>query len=146
MEFYYYSWKDCQYTGRSTGAYMIFYQGGTIDHDTHVTWPVSHSGAESEYNTACTEGMALEHYRVLINELFKKYSYIVPEKSPIIILSSKSVVCMANNGKDNKHKRNIARRVQLVRNGENIKCTRLTGVKEFCNGQTLLLRMLVIMT
>ena len=37
------SWKDCPETGRSTGAYIIFYQGGPIDHGTHVPGPVSQS-------------------------------------------------------------------------------------------------------
>ena len=35
------SWKDCIDTGISTGAYIIFYQGGPIDHGTHVTVPVA---------------------------------------------------------------------------------------------------------
>ena len=39
----------------------MFYQGGTIDHCTHVPVPVSKSSAESEYNAACTAGMALAH-------------------------------------------------------------------------------------
>ena len=34
-------------TGRSTGACIIFYQGGPIDHDTHVPGPVAKSSAES---------------------------------------------------------------------------------------------------
>ena len=34
MDFSYSSWKDCPYTGRSTGAYNIFYQGVPIDHGT----------------------------------------------------------------------------------------------------------------
>ena len=42
------SWKYCPDTGRHTGAYNIFYQGGTIDHGTHVTVPVSQSSSESE--------------------------------------------------------------------------------------------------
>ena len=37
------SWQDFQDTGRSTGVYIIFYQGGPIDHDTHVPGPVSKS-------------------------------------------------------------------------------------------------------
>ena len=41
------SWQDFPDTGRSTGAYIIFYQGVTIDHVTHVPGPVSHSSAES---------------------------------------------------------------------------------------------------
>ena len=39
------SWKYCPDTGRSTGAYIIFYQGGTIDHGTHVPGPVAQSSA-----------------------------------------------------------------------------------------------------
>ena len=35
------SWQDCPDTGRSIGAYMIFYQGGPIDHGTHVTGAVA---------------------------------------------------------------------------------------------------------
>ena len=40
MAFYDYSWQDISDTGRSTGAYIIFYQGGPIDHGTHITVPV----------------------------------------------------------------------------------------------------------
>ena len=58
---YIYSWKDCPDTGRSTGAYIIFYQVGPIDHGTHVPIPVAQSSAESEYNAACTSVMALLH-------------------------------------------------------------------------------------
>ena len=43
---------------------------------------------------------------------------IVPEETPPIILDGKSSICMAKNGKDNKHPRHISRRINLVRNGE----------------------------
>ena len=43
-----YIWKDCLYAGRSTGSYMIFYQGGKIDHGTHVPEPVAKQSTESE--------------------------------------------------------------------------------------------------
>ena len=39
------SWQDYPDTGRSTGAYIIFYQYGSIDHGTHVPVPVSQSSA-----------------------------------------------------------------------------------------------------
>ena len=52
------SWQDCPDTGRSTGAYIVFYQCGPIDHGTHVPGPVAQSSAEREYNAACTVGMA----------------------------------------------------------------------------------------
>ena len=35
------SWQDFPDNGRSTGAYIIFYQGGPIDHGTHVPGPVA---------------------------------------------------------------------------------------------------------
>ena len=43
---------------------------------------------------------------------------IVPEEAPIIILDSKSTVCMAKNGKDTKHTRHIYSIVNFVSNGE----------------------------
>ena len=65
--------------------------------------------------------MDLAHFRMLINELLNKDTYIVPEEAPIIILDSKSTICMAKNGKDTKHTRQIYRRIHLVRNVENWK-------------------------
>ena len=61
------SWQDCPDTGRITWAYIIFYQGGPIYHSTHVPGTVAQSSAESEYNAACTAGMDLAHFRMLIN-------------------------------------------------------------------------------
>ena len=72
------TWKYCSDTGRSTGAYIIFYQGGPIDHGTHVPVTVAQSSAESEYNAACTAGMALAHFRLLIREFLNKDPDIVP--------------------------------------------------------------------
>ena len=50
MPFSDYSWQDFPDTGRSAGAYIIFYLGGPIDHGKHVPGPVAQSSAESEYN------------------------------------------------------------------------------------------------
>ena len=47
MDFSDSSWKYFPDTGRSTGAYIIFYQGGLIEHGTHVTGPVDKSMAGS---------------------------------------------------------------------------------------------------
>ena len=41
MNFSDYSWQDCPDTGRIKGAYIKFYQYGTIDHGTHVPGPVA---------------------------------------------------------------------------------------------------------
>ena len=52
------SWKYCPDTGRSTGSYIIFYQGGSIDYDTHVLGTFSQSSEDIDYNSAYTAGMA----------------------------------------------------------------------------------------
>ena len=36
----------------------------------------------------------------------------------MVVLDSKSAICMAKNGKDTKHTRHIARIIHFVRNGE----------------------------
>ena len=50
--------------------------------------------------------------------IFEKYPEIVSEEAYLIVLDSKSAMCMDNNGKDTKHTRNIARRIYFVSNGE----------------------------
>ena len=67
MDFFDYSWQYFPDTGRITGVYIIFYQGGEIDHGTHVPGPVAQSSVESDYNAACTTGIALANFRMLIN-------------------------------------------------------------------------------
>ena len=62
------SWKDCSDIGRSTGAYIIFYQGGTINHGKFFTGTVDQSSAESEYNAAWTAGMVVSHFIMLIHD------------------------------------------------------------------------------
>ena len=68
MAFSDYSWQDFPDTGRNIGAYIIFYQGGPIDHGTHVPEPVVRSSAESEYNSEFTSVMDLAHCRMLIHD------------------------------------------------------------------------------
>ena len=43
---------------------------------------------------------------------------MVPQEALLIVLDSKSTMCMAKNVKDTKHTRHIARRMHFVRNGE----------------------------
>ena len=74
--------------------------------------------------------MALAHFRMLIHELLNNDPDIVPEEAPLIVLDSKSSMYMANNGKDNKHTRHIARRMHYVRNGEKCKMHKI----DWCEG------------
>ena len=79
MDFSDSSWQDFLDTGRSKGAYIIFYQGGPIEHGTHVPVPVARSSAESDYNAEFTARMALANFRMLIHELLNKGPEIFPE-------------------------------------------------------------------
>ena len=132
MDFSDSSWQYCPDTGRSTGAYIIFYQCGPIEHDTHVPVPVAQYSAETEYNSECTAGMAIAHFRMLIHELLNKDPDIAPEGSPLIVLDSKSAM-WDKNVKDKKHTRHIASIMHFVSNGESARCTKMIGVKEVCS-------------
>ena len=116
MDFSDSSWQDFPDTGRTTGAYIIFYQGGPIDHGTNVPGPVAQSSAESQYNAACTTGMDLAHFRMLIHELLNQDPDMIPKEYTLIVLGIKSAMCMANNSKYIKHTRHIARIIHFVRN------------------------------
>ena len=117
MAFSDYSWQDCPDTGRSTGAYIIFYQGGPLDNGTHVPVPVAQSSAESEYNASCTAGMALANLIMVVHELLNEDPDMVPKEAPLIVLDSKSAICMFKIDRDTKRTRHIARRIHFVRNG-----------------------------
>ena len=62
--------------------------------------------------------MDLTHFRMLINELINKDPDLFLKQAHLIILNSKSSVCMTNIGKDTKHSRHIDRIMHFVRNGE----------------------------
>ena len=67
---------------------------------------------------------------MLIHKFFNKDLDIVPEEAPLILLDSKSAVCMSNNGKYNKHTWHIAIRVRFVRNDEKWKMNRIDWCEE----------------
>ena len=43
---------------------------------------------------------------------------MVPKEAPLIVLDSKSSMCLSKNVKDTKHARHIASRMHFIRNGE----------------------------
>ena len=55
---------------------------------------------------------------------------MVPEEAPLIVLDNKSDMCMAKNGKDTKHTRHIASRMNFFRNGEKCKMHKI----DWCEG------------
>ena len=71
-------WQDCSDNSRSTGASIVFYQGGPIDNCTHVPGPFSQLNVDSEYTVARTSVISLSHLRMINNELLEKYTDLVP--------------------------------------------------------------------
>ena len=67
---------------------------------------------------------------MLIHELLNKDLDIVPEEAPLIVLDSKSAMCMAKNGINTKHTRHIARIMNFVRTGEKCKMHKI----DWCEG------------
>ena len=96
----------------------MFYQGGPKNDCTHVIVPVDQYSAKSEFNSACTARISLAHFRISNNDLIRKHIYVVPEHAPLIILDTKSAVCMTKNGKETKQTRHISRRIHFVIKGE----------------------------
>ena len=78
MVFFDSRWKDYPYTSRGKGTCIMFDQFGSIDHCKHVPGPVAQSSADSEYNPAFTEVMALAYFRMLNNDFLNKYPDVVP--------------------------------------------------------------------
>ena len=58
---------------------------------------------------------------MFIHEFLNKDPDIVPEEAPLIVLDSKSTMCMAKNGKYTKHTRTFSRRMNFVKNIEKCK-------------------------
>ena len=85
--------------------------------------------------------MALAHFRMLICELLNNDTDIITEEAPLVVLDSKSYICMAKNGKDTVYTRHISRRMNFVRNEKNARCTRFIGEKEVCSWHKFLPRM-----
>ena len=74
--------------------------------------------------------MALAYFRMLIHEFLNKYPDIFPEESPLIVLDSKSTMCMSKNGKNTKHTRHITRIMNFVRNVEKCNIQKI----DWCDG------------
>jgi hypothetical protein len=101
------SWQDCPDTGRSTGGYLIFMQGGVVDATSCVPDPVALSSAEAEYNTCCVAGTAVNACAMLVQELLGN-DPDMPLGVPIL-LDNKSAIAMGQSFRNTKHNRHILR-------------------------------------
>ena len=111
------SWDDDQDTSRSTGGYLIFYQGGVVDHSSNMPGPVAMSSAEAEYNEACLACMATGNMHMTVNHLEGIQEGSEDDKPVDIFMDNRSAVDMSISFKDTKNARHIRRRFHFVKQG-----------------------------
>jgi hypothetical protein len=107
------SWQDDPDTGRSTGGYHVFCQGGIIDSATILPDPVAMSSAEAKYNTACAAGIAGSAMAMLVQDI-RGNNPDDPINFPIMI-DNQACISMGDSYRDTKHTRHIMRRYHYVR-------------------------------
>ena len=107
------SWQDCPDSGRSTGGYTTFFQGGVIDSASGLPDPVALSSSEAEYNQACVAAMASNALAMLIQEV-RGNDPDEPLAIPLL-LDNKSAISMGESYRDTKHNRHIMRRFHYTR-------------------------------
>ena len=107
------SWQDCPDSGRSTGGYVLFYQGGVVDSASAMPDPVALSSAEAEYNQACVTSMAANSMAMLIQEM-RGNDPDTPLCVPVLV-DNQSAIAMGVSFRDTKHNRHILRRFHYVR-------------------------------
>ena len=107
------SWQDCPDTGRSTGCYILYHQGGIIDCGSFVPTPVAMSSAEAEYNALAHAMQAIINSRQIVHELYGNRAD-TPLSIPFFC-DSESAIIMGKNSKDTKRTRHIQRRIHFVR-------------------------------
>ena len=109
------SWQDCPDTGRSTGGFFLYQQGGIIDGGSFVPTPVAMSSAEAEYNALAYAMQRTVNSRQVIHEMNGNHPD-TPLSIPFLC-DSESALIIGKNNKDTKRTRHIQRRVHYVRDG-----------------------------
>ena len=107
------SWQDCPDTGRSTGCYQIYQQGGIVEAASFVPNPVAMSSAESEYNAVAHAMQRCANVRQILQELSGN-APDTPLNIPVLC-DSESALIIGQNNKDTKRTRHIQRLVHYVR-------------------------------
>jgi hypothetical protein len=100
-------WQDCLDTGRSTGGYHIFLQGGIVDSAMTFPVPVALSSAKAVYNNASAAAVAAQALSMLIQDIFNA-DHNAPQRIPML-LDNKACISMGESFRDTKHNRHIMR-------------------------------------
>ena len=106
------SWGDTE-DRRSTGCYLVFFQGGIIAHSTFVPSPIAMSSAEAEIYAMTVTAMILSHLRQVFCDTFfddSDHPYTVP-----LITDSSSGIFITKNNRDNNRTKHIERKWLYIR-------------------------------
>jgi hypothetical protein len=131
------SFQDCPDTARSTGGYLIFMQGATIDVKSTMPTLVSQSTCEAEYCICSLAAMACYYVRKIYNEfhgLDQDHHLTIP-----IGIDSQSAIDTANSFRDTQRTKHIARRFHFVRfaiGSSQITLFKIDGTKNCANSLT----------
>ena len=111
------SWDDDHDTSISTECYLIFNQGGVIDHSSNMPTPIAMSSAEAEYNECCLACMATGNLHMAMNYV-ENIKEVSSEDNPVdIFMANRSAVDMSVTFKDTKNTRHIRRCFPFVKQG-----------------------------
>ena len=94
------SWQDCPDTGRSTGSYQIYQQGGIVEAASFVPNPVAMSSAEAEYNAVAHAMQRCANVCQVLMELSGQ-DPDTPLNIPILC-DSESALIIGQNNRDTK--------------------------------------------
>jgi hypothetical protein len=106
------SWGDCD-NQRSTGCYLVLFQGGLVDYSSFVPTPITLSSAEAEINAMTVGSMASSFLRQVICDVL--YNDPTHPFSVPMLTDSASGIFITQNDRDTKRTRHIERRWLYVR-------------------------------
>jgi hypothetical protein len=106
------SWGDCD-NQRSTGCYLVLFQGGLVDYSSFVPTPITLSSAEAEINAMTVGSMAASFLRQVICDIL--YNDPAHPFSVPMLTDSASGIFITQNDRDTKRTRHIERRWLYVR-------------------------------
>ena len=109
------SWQDCPDTGRSTGAFLNFFQGGVVDFNSFVPTPVAMSSAEAENNAGAAACMSVSHLRMMMNEINYEDPDLLTDPPISMYCDSQGAILAANNDKESTRMRHSKRRLLYMR-------------------------------
>jgi hypothetical protein len=105
----------CDSSSRSTGGFLMFHQGGIVDHSSNMPQPAAMISAEAEYNEAFMACTTTSHMYMTLNHIEEVEDEPTEDKPVEIYMDNRSEVDTSITFKDTKNARLIRRRFHFVK-------------------------------